>query len=101
MVSRSPEEKEADDRLTLAIEHWLRVNKDDGSACHDGVPRVLTDYIVFTATQGWKPDGDMVTGHPFIVRDGSMPMYRLVGLARMGMRLVEDQVFNDDKDDDE
>lgn len=96
-MPKPPEEKEADDRLTAAIENWLRVNKFDGSAEDDGIPRVLTDYLVFTATQGWKPDGESVTGHPLVFREDSMPLYRAIGLARLGLVILEKMMDDDEE----
>jgi len=62
-VDRTPEQVAADEKVTRAIEEWLRVYQYDGGAEGDGVPRVLTDYVVLTATQGYMPNGDTVTGH--------------------------------------
>lgn len=91
VANETPEElaemKEARERLTAAIENYLRVYEWDGSAPGDGDPRVLTDYVVFTATQGWTKDGDTVTGHPYIFREG-MPMYRALGLVQMSVDIM-------------
>lgn len=77
----------AREQLRLAIENYLRVYEWDGSAPDDGDPRVLTDYIVFTATQGWTKSGDSITGHPYILREG-MPLYRALGLVEISTVLM-------------
>lgn len=96
MVKRTPEQIEADERVTQAIENWLRVYEFDGSAEGDGVPRVLTDYVVLTATQGFMPDGDTVTGHPYILRDNTLPLYRAIGLVQTHLVMFKDLVLGDD-----
>lgn len=93
------EMKEARDRLTSAIENYLRVYEWDGSAPDDGDPRVLTDYVVFTATQGWTKDGDGVTGHPYIFREGT-PMYRVLGLVQMSIDLMATTLNPSGNEDD-
>lgn len=96
-MSRTDKQREADDNLTEALERWLRAYEFDGSANGDGVARVLTDYVVFMATQGWADDGDSITGHPYCLRDASMPLYRAVGLATIGVELLASTMHEDDE----
>lgn len=96
-MPRTAEQIAADDAVTKALEEWLRVYQLDGSAPGDGDPRVLTDYVVFMATQGWTSEGDTVTGYPYVLRDMNMPMYRAVGLAQLGLEnLASTLTDNDD-----
>lgn len=95
-MKRTPEQIEADEALTKALETWLRAYELDGSASDDQVPRVLTDYVVFMATQGFMPDGDTVTGHPYVLRDMAMPLYRAVGLVHIGLEYLVSTLEDDD-----
>lgn len=74
-MSRTAEQKAADDALTAAIEQVRAAYCDDEP---DGA--VLTDYVVVQVWQGWDADGDGYTitaSHP---RDQDVPLYRLLGL---------------------
>lgn len=96
-MPRTLEQKKADEAVTQALIGWLRAYELDGSASDDNIPRVLTDYVVFMATQGFMPDGDTITGHPYIVRDMQMPLYRAMGLAQVGMEIMMSDTENTDE----
>lgn len=74
-MPRKPKEKTADEALTEAISAVVQAYEygpDLG---------ILTDYIVIAAFQGFEADGDDEThimAHP---RDGSLPVYRIMGLV--------------------
>lgn len=97
-VARTPEEKAADEKLTEAIELVTQVYNPDLNM------GILTDYIVIAAYQGFDADGDdetHVTMHP---RDGSLPLYRIMGLLdysqahERGTVASADNVGEDDGD---
>jgi len=94
-MPRTPEQIEADEGVTKAIEHWLRVYKYDGSE-DDGGMRVLTDYVVLMATQGWSDDGDHVIGYPYMLRDSAVPHYRALGLIQVGFELLNSTMEDND-----
>lgn len=103
-MKETPEEQvlmqQARERLKDAIENYLRVYEWDGSAPGDGDPRILTDYLVLTATQGWNKEGDTITGHPYIFREG-MPLYRALGLIEVSAGLIASTIGESDDSDEE
>ena len=81
-MARTPEQVEADDNLTAAIEQCMRAHADEDH------PFVLTEYVVLTAHQGFDDDGDGVTAVGVLYRDGDVPTHRALGLMEyVGTRL--------------
>jgi hypothetical protein len=85
---RTPEQVEADDALTAAIEGVAVAYE-----WHDGM--LLTDYLVLTARQDFDAEGDSRTEYGYMMRDEAMPDYRIMGLlevirARFAYRHRED-----------
>lgn len=95
-MARTPEQVAADNGLTEAIEKWLRAYEFDGSADTDGSPRVLTDYVVMMATQGWNRDGDAMTGYPYCLRDNAIPHHRALGLIQVGLELIASSMTDEE-----
>lgn len=93
---RTPEQKAADIALTKAIEGVLSAygdltitESDDESL--DGVPLMLTDYMVLYTVAGFSSDGDGLSSVRWIVRDNGMPWHRILGLhAATGERMRMD-----------
>lgn len=88
-MPRTPEQIEADDALTVAIEKVIAAYYEG----HRGY--VLGEYIVISAQQGWDDDGDGLTATSTIHRDGDVPIHRCLGLAeyaatRYRARIAED-----------
>lgn len=96
-MARTDDQKAADEQVTAALENWLRAYELDGSTDKESGPRVLTDYVVFMATQGFTQDGDTITGHPYILRDMAMPLYRALGLVHVGTDLLASTMEDDDE----
>lgn len=95
-MPRTDSQKQADEQVQAAIEHWLEVNELLGGV-NGEERRVLTDYVIYAATRGFTLDeSDDVTGYPFIVRPG-MPTYCAVGLAECGVANML-EVFNSSED---
>jgi hypothetical protein len=97
LMSRTPEQIAADDGVTKAIEEWLRAYHFDGSDDNDGIPRVLTDYVILMATQGWDSDGEAMTGYPYCLRDSALPHYRSLGLIQIGLELIASSMNEEDR----
>lgn len=59
----------------------------------DGEPMVITDYVVLTAAQGFDADGDGFSAIGWILADGDMPWYRIVGIVRAAQLRIEHQLM--------
>jgi hypothetical protein len=76
-VSRTPEQRKADDNLTEAIDA-VRKAYD----CHGEIDGFLmTDYVVIYAAQKYDKDGDSLTALGIMPRDADVPLYRLMGMG--------------------
>ncbi|MET8430143.1 hypothetical protein [Nocardia sp. NPDC004860] len=74
-MARTPEQKAADEALTAAIEHAMRVYFDDGDD-----PGLLMDYTVIAARGGIDDEGDRWTSVVTLTRDDNVPGYIQIGL---------------------
>jgi hypothetical protein len=86
--SRTPEQVAADEALTAAIEQAL-------AAYGDGVPSVLSEYVVVTSQHRFDDEGDGLTAVGCLYRDGDVPTHRALGLieyaaTRMRKEIAED-----------
>lgn len=72
-MSRTPEQVDADDALSAAIERVLQVY-DDGDAW------ILTEYVVVTSQHRYDDDGEGLTAVGALYRDGDVPTHRALGL---------------------
>ncbi len=74
-MSRTPEQRAADDALTAAIEAvWAAYDDDDPDR------GVLTDFVVIGARAGFDSDGDRWTSVGTFTRDNSVPLHVQLGL---------------------
>jgi hypothetical protein len=81
-VSRTPEQVQADDALTAAIEQCMHAYHGQER------PFVLTEYLVITSQQGFDDDGEGLTAVGALYRDNDVPTHRAVGLIEyVGARL--------------
>jgi len=84
-MPRTPEQIEADEALTAAIERCREVyhlndkDDDDGPEVPDG-PGVTMEYVVIGSTALLGDDGTSYTGVFTIHRDDGVPMHRILGL---------------------
>jgi hypothetical protein len=73
-MSRTPEQRAADNALTAAIESvWAAYDNDPDRG-------VLTDFIVVAARAGFDDDGDRWTSVGTFTRDNSVPLHVQLGL---------------------
>lgn len=72
----------ANERLTAAINDLRLLVWDDGRE------RMLTDYVVVFAEQGFDEDGDPVTVTGQLYPDGYLAGYRALGLLAMAQHHV-------------
>lgn len=91
----SEAERAAYDALDQAIKTLLEAK----GLINNDPPLVLTDWIVFSASTGYMDDGDPVTGYSYLLcNEGSMPVYRALGLAKVGTtQLLSTMVGDDDE----
>lgn len=82
MPDRTPEQVDADNELTAAIEKAL--------ASRDFTPGLLTDYVVVVASQRFDADGDMRTEYGSLYREDGLPHYRVMGLLQVATMQIED-----------
>lgn len=67
-------QREADEQLAAAI--------DRASVAYFGHSgRVVTEYVVVVARQGWDADGDPVSSVETLHPDGDLPYHRALGLV--------------------
>ncbi|TDP29778.1 hypothetical protein [Nocardia ignorata] len=73
-MPRTPEQREADEALTAAIDAvWAAYIDDDD-------PGLLTDYMVIGVRRGYDDEGDSWSQVCRFSRDDSVPEYVLLGL---------------------
>lgn len=87
-MSRTPEQVQADDALTLAIERVIEAYGFDG-------PYVLTEYVLITSQQRFDNDGDSVTAVGVVYRDGSVPLHRALGLVEYAAARFRKDITDD------
>jgi hypothetical protein len=93
-MPRKPEQVEADDMLTEAIKRVMQV--------YDMNPQgLLTGYVVFTAHQGIEDEGAGNTRIDWMCMDDGMPWHHIIGLVRMGSRMVDRDMEEGWRPDDE
>ncbi|HEX6682965.1 MAG TPA: hypothetical protein VF062_09235 [Candidatus Limnocylindrales bacterium] len=88
-MSRTPEQKAADEALTAAVEQALTAYGSEEQSY------VLTEYVVLTAQTRYDEDGDAVTAVGIVYRDGDVPHHRALGLidyaaTRLRAAIAED-----------
>lgn len=85
------EKKEAYEALEAAIR---RVQELEGwQTGPDDEPMLITDYVVLTAMQGFgREDGDSFSAIRWILKDGEMPWWKIVGVVRAGLLRIEYQL---------
>lgn len=84
------EKSEAYDALEAAIK---RVNEIEGwGTGRGGQPMVMTDYVVLAAAQGFDSDGEGFSSVGWILKDGDMPWWKIIGVVRAGLLRIEYQL---------
>ena len=88
-TDRTPEQIAADDALTAAIEQvWTAYYPDDDKG-------ILLEYVVLARSRQFDDDGDALTSHAMMPRDGDVPIDLLLGMTehtstRLRKRIAED-----------
>ena len=70
--------KIANDNLTEAVRGVLEAYD------YADPNRVLTDFALIAATQGFDDDGDGTQAYHWFLRDGDLPWHRIFGLLEVG-----------------
>lgn len=72
-MSRTPEQRKADDQLHEAIQATLEAYgyKED---------YFVADWVVLTAQTRFAEDGETLTAYSSLFKDGDLPWYRIMGL---------------------
>jgi len=88
-MSRTPEQKAADEALTAAIEAAARLHFEEGQGW------VMSEYVTVAAHHRFDEEGESYTAVSLIYRDGDVPYHRALGLleyaaARMRAAIMED-----------
>jgi hypothetical protein len=88
-MPRTPEQVEADDALTAAIEQVIRVYYAGEDAY------VLSEYVVITCQQRYDDDGDGITAIGTMYRDGDVPPHRALGLLEYARARLKKTICDD------
>lgn len=91
---RTPEQKQADEELTAAIEKVM-------AAYEMPLEGVLSGYVVFTAHQGFEDDGYGNTRIQWLCKDDEMPWHHIYGLIDMGRFVIDEQRRRAFREDEE
>lgn len=84
------EKRAAYDALEAAIQ---RVHELEGwQDGPEGEPMIATDFVVLTAMSGFDKDGDGFSAVRWILRDGDMPWWKIIGVVRAGQLRIEHQL---------
>jgi hypothetical protein len=87
-MARTPEQMQADEQLTAAVQA--------AAVVYGWAPdAIVTDYIVALSAQTWDTDGDTTADEGVLVRDGYLPNYRAAGLARYAVEAFHDNELLD------
>lgn len=81
--------KEADAQLRQAIIQTLK-----SYGWYDD--RVLTDYLIVAASQGFDNDGDDTTGYNYLLPEGQMGWHRVIGLLKTVETLMKRDLMKKD-----
>lgn len=80
-MAKSPEMREAENRLRDAIQHAINVREHENG---DDDPGALTDFVVLFATTSFDDDGDRVTGLGSLIENGAVGLHSVLGLVQYG-----------------
>jgi hypothetical protein len=85
------EKREAYEALEAAIK---RVHELEGwGRGPEGEPMLVTDFVVITAAQGFDAQGDgSFSSVGWILKDGDMPWWKIIGVVRSGLLRMEYQL---------
>lgn len=78
---RNPQQVEADENLTKAINQSLRAYGFEDSY-------ILTDYLVIAAQAKLDADGDTNTAYSYLYRDSDLPLHSILGLLAIARARV-------------
>lgn len=92
-MSRTPEQKAADEALTAAIEAHVKAYVDDGHGW------VMSEYVVVLSQHRYDENGDGHTGVGIAYRDGDVPVHRALGLVEYAATRMRALITSDDEDE--
>lgn len=89
-MSRTPEQIAADDALSAAIDdvwHAYYPESEKG---------ILLEYVVLARSRSFDEEGDALTAHAMMPRDGEVPIDLMLGMTeyactRLRKRIAEDE----------
>lgn len=82
-MTRTDEQRQADEQLTAAIERTRRAYMDPTEQ-----PDLVTDFVVIVAATRFDDDGDETAVYDILFRDGSIRDHAAYGLLKVGERLL-------------
>jgi hypothetical protein len=91
---RTPEQIAADDALTEAIRRVAEAYPETPEG-------ILTGYLIYTVHQNFLSDGNGTTRVDYITKDNEMPWHHIIGLARMGSVMLEQEMAEGWREADE
>ena len=94
-MARTPEQRQADDELTAAIEKVKAAYYTAESS-----PTVMTEYVVVAAARGFDEDGDSFTTVATISKNSDVPLHHLIGLCEYAAAGFKAMVNTPDDDDE-
>lgn len=89
-MARTPEQVEADEALTAAIQRVIAVRYPDD------LPFALTEYVVITSQHRWDDDGEGVTAVGALYRDDDVPYHRALGLLEYATARIRKAICDDE-----
>lgn len=88
-TDRTPEQIAADDALTAAIEQvWAAYYPDSE-------PGLLCEYVVLARRRSFDDDGQTLTAHASMPRDGDVPIDLLLGMTEYASTRLRKTIAED------
>lgn len=93
-MTRTPEQKAADEALTTAVTRCV-------AAYGDGSPAVVCEYVVAVALRSLDDDGEALTTVGLLYRDSDVPTHRALGLVEYAAVRLRGLAANATRTDDD
>lgn len=94
-MSRTPEQKEADEALTKAIDAAVSAYGFNEKGL------INTQYLVIVEQRGWADSGDSLSAFVSLYKDGDMGWSAILGLLRAATLRAEKNYFDSVISDDD
>lgn len=95
-MPRTTEQIAADNQLTEAIDTVLRAYRDQSEPCG-----VLSTYLVLAVRKEFDGDGDVMATNYAHPRDGSRPVYELLGIVEHAATVYRTMISTSDRSGEE